>query len=81
YALSFLSGLVIVLVHIPFFTDTIERAKERGVVEFIAFREFVVCAGRVAFFGVFFWALACGWPVFDIGFLAAAAASLLFLGV
>ncbi len=81
YALSFLSGLVIVLVHIPFFTDTIERAKERGVVEFIAFREFVVCAGRVAFFGVFFWALACGWPVFDIGFLAAAVASLLFLAV
>jgi len=79
YALSFLAGLAIVIVHIPFFTDTIERAKERGVAEFICFREIAVSLGRVAFFGVILIALANSWPVFSTGFAFTAAACLLFL--
>ncbi len=79
YTLSFLAGLAIVIVHIPFFTDTIERAKERGVAEFICFREIAVSLGRVAFFGAVLIALVNGWSVFAIGFAVAAAACLLFL--
>ncbi len=79
YTLSFLAGLVIVIVHIPFFTDTIERAKEIGVAEFICFREIAVSLGRVAFFGAILIALTSGWNVFAIGFAGAAAACLLFL--
>ncbi|MFH1432285.1 MAG: MFS transporter [archaeon] len=80
YALSFLAGLVIVLVHIPFFADTIERAKEVGVAEFIVFREVAVCMGRIAFFGVMLVAIVYGYPWYVAGFFAATAASLLFLG-
>ena len=81
YALSFLAGLVIVIVHIPFFSDTIERARERGVAEFICFREIAVCLGRVAFFGGVLFALAQGFSVYAFGFAVAAVACGLFLVV
>lgn len=81
YTLSFLAGLVIVIVNIPFFTDTIERAKEKGVVEFIVFREIAVCLGRVAFFGAMLLALGLGIDALIFGFAVAAIASVGFMVV
>lgn len=79
YGLSFLAGAVIVLVQIPFFTDTVERAKEWNAVEFVVFREISAGIGRALFFGVVLLAVVYGVSAFTVGFIVAAVASLAFL--
>lgn len=79
YGLSFLAGTVIVLVQIPFFTDTVERAKEWNAVEFVVFREISVGIGRAVFFGALLIALIYGMSAFTAGFIIATVASLGFL--
>jgi len=79
YALSFLAGAVIVLVQIPFFTDTVERAKEWNAVEFVVFREISTGIGRALFFGAVLLAIIYGMSAFTAGFIVATIASLGFL--
>ena len=54
FIFSFVGGLLITLINIPFFAKVSDKANKEDILEFMTFRELGLCIGRVIFLTVMF---------------------------